>query len=193
MVYLDSESRKKVILNAAIKVALREGFSAMTVRKIATEGKISIGQIHHHFSSVDELMCKVFMELTGRVLGGFVTDSNKSWRENLISFLFVEDETNDDYLRLFREARVLINYNKLLLKPYFDSLNAIHHIAVGIIKNGIDAGEFRVYDTPENISWRLISFTIGFDELLGLNLFNDDIKEFKENLQKIVDLEIKTD
>jgi hypothetical protein len=32
-------------------VALNEGFSAMTVRRIATEAQTSTGQVHHHFAS----------------------------------------------------------------------------------------------------------------------------------------------
>lgn len=37
MSYLNRDERREVILQAAMRVALEEGFTAMTVRRIATE------------------------------------------------------------------------------------------------------------------------------------------------------------
>ncbi|EAM3202061.1 TetR family transcriptional regulator, partial [Salmonella enterica] len=37
MSYLNRDERRKVILQAAMRVALAEGFTAMTVRRIASE------------------------------------------------------------------------------------------------------------------------------------------------------------
>lgn len=44
MAYLNREQRREMILQAAMHVALNEGFSAMTVRRIATEAQTSTGQ-----------------------------------------------------------------------------------------------------------------------------------------------------
>lgn len=43
MSYLNRDERREVILQAAMRVALEEGFTAMTVRRIATEAQVSTG------------------------------------------------------------------------------------------------------------------------------------------------------
>lgn len=49
MAYLNRDQRREMILQAAMQIALAEGFTAMTVRRIATEAQTSTGQVHHHF------------------------------------------------------------------------------------------------------------------------------------------------
>lgn len=49
MSYLNRDERREVILQAAMRVALAEGFAAMTVRRIASEADVAAGQVHHHF------------------------------------------------------------------------------------------------------------------------------------------------
>lgn len=44
MSYLNRDERREVILQAAMRVALEEGFTAMTVRRIATEAQVSTGR-----------------------------------------------------------------------------------------------------------------------------------------------------
>ena len=41
-------------MQAAMRLALRGGFSAMTVRQIAREAQVAAGQLHHHFASIGE-------------------------------------------------------------------------------------------------------------------------------------------
>ena len=55
MRYLSKDERREEILQAAMRVALTEGFAAMTVRRIATEAGVATGQVHHHFASAGEL------------------------------------------------------------------------------------------------------------------------------------------
>ena len=63
MAYLNREQRREMILQAAMHVALNEGFSAMTVRRIATEAQTSTGQVHHHFASNSHLKAEAFIKL----------------------------------------------------------------------------------------------------------------------------------
>lgn len=55
MGYLHKDERREVILQAAMRVGLEDGFKAMTVRRIATEAKVAAGQVHHHFTSAGDL------------------------------------------------------------------------------------------------------------------------------------------
>ena len=60
MAYLNRDQRREMILQAAMQIALAEGFTAMTVRRIATEAQTSTGQVHHHFSSASHLKAEAF-------------------------------------------------------------------------------------------------------------------------------------
>ncbi|ESJ83949.1 TetR family transcriptional regulator [Salmonella enterica subsp. enterica serovar Braenderup str. CFSAN000756] len=64
MSYLNRDERREVILQAAMRVALAEGFAAMTVRRIASEADVAAGQVHHHFSSAGELKALAFVHLS---------------------------------------------------------------------------------------------------------------------------------
>ncbi len=63
MAYLNRDQRREMILQAAMQIALAEGFTAMTVRRIATEAQTSTGQVHHHFSSASHLKAEAFLKL----------------------------------------------------------------------------------------------------------------------------------
>ena len=63
MGYLTRDERREEILQAAMRVALAEGFSAMTVRRIASEAGVATGQVHHHFTSGGELKSLAFIRL----------------------------------------------------------------------------------------------------------------------------------
>lgn len=52
MSYLNRDERREVILQAAMRVALEEGFSAMTVRRIAAEAHVATGQVHRRRTQI---------------------------------------------------------------------------------------------------------------------------------------------
>lgn len=56
-------------MQAAMRLALRGGFAAMTVRQIAREAQVAAGQLHHHFTSIGELKAQVFIRLIRDRLG----------------------------------------------------------------------------------------------------------------------------
>ncbi len=68
MSYLNRDERREVILQAAMRVALADGFAAMTVRRIASEADVAAGQVHHHFSSAGELKALAFVHLIRTLL-----------------------------------------------------------------------------------------------------------------------------
>lgn len=60
MAYLTRSERRRSILEAAAAVVAREGLSSVTTRIVAEELEGSPGQIHHHFSSTDELAAEAW-------------------------------------------------------------------------------------------------------------------------------------
>ncbi|VDZ78933.1 TetR family transcriptional regulator [Salmonella bongori] len=87
MSYLNRDERREVILQAAMRVALEEGFAAMTVRRIASEADVAAGQVHHHFSSAGELKALAFVHLIRTLLDAGHVPAPTTWRERLHAML----------------------------------------------------------------------------------------------------------
>ncbi|HAU6440884.1 TPA: TetR family transcriptional regulator, partial [Citrobacter freundii] len=118
MSYLNRDERRELILQAAMRVALEEGFAAMTVRRIATEAQVSTGQVHHHFTSAGELKSLAFVQLIRTLLDAELVSANASFRERLHAMLGSEDGGFEPYIKLWREAQVLADKDPEIKSAY---------------------------------------------------------------------------
>lgn len=101
MSYLNRDERREVILQAAMRVALAEGFAAMTVRRIASEADVAAGQVHHHFSSAGELKALAFVHLIRTLLDAGQVPPPATWRARLHAMLGSEDGGFEPYIKLW--------------------------------------------------------------------------------------------
>lgn len=53
---LDIETRRKQLVEAAVRIALRDGLDNTTIRRIATEAGVSLGTVHYCFDGKDALL-----------------------------------------------------------------------------------------------------------------------------------------
>ena len=88
-----------------MRVALAEGFSAMTVRRIASEAGVATGQVHHHFTSGGELKSLAFIRLIRELLDADVLGEHASWRARLHAMLGSDDGRFEPYIRLWRKRK----------------------------------------------------------------------------------------
>ncbi|MDL2258957.1 TetR/AcrR family transcriptional regulator [Eubacteriales bacterium OttesenSCG-928-K08] len=56
-----SEASKQSILDAALRLVLKNGFEATAIRDICKEAGLSIGAFYHHYPSKDALMNEAFL------------------------------------------------------------------------------------------------------------------------------------
>jgi len=190
MSYLSKDERREEILQAAMRVALSEGFTAMTVRRIAAEAKVATGQVHHHFSSAGELKAQAFVRLIRTLLDADVVAENASWRDRLHSMLGSDDRSFEPYIRLWREAQLLATRDDELKGAYVLTMEMWHQETVAIIRAGADAKAFTLKDRPENIAWRLIGLVCGLDSFYVLNMPEMDEAAFNQHLETLITLEL---
>ena len=57
-----AEEKRRVILDAAVRVFARKGFHASRVGDIAEEAGVAHGLLYHYFSSKDEVLETIFRE-----------------------------------------------------------------------------------------------------------------------------------
>ncbi|AKL12054.1 TPA: TetR family transcriptional regulator [Kluyvera intermedia] len=190
MSYLSRDERRELILKAAMRVALSDGFAGMTVRRIANEAGVATGQVHHHFSSGAELKAQAFVRVMGELLDVDVLPESASWRERLHAMLGSNEDGFDPYIRLWREAQVLASKEPELKGAYVLTMEMWHEKVVAIINAGVTAGEFVRHDSTENIAWRLIALVCGLDGIYVLGMPDVDDAAFDRHLDAMIHREL---
>lgn len=190
MSYLTKDERREVILQAAIRVALEDGFTGMTVRRIASEARVATGQVHHHFASAGELKSLAFVRLIRTLLDAELVGENASWRERLHSMLGSDDGGFEPYIKLWREAQILADKDPEIKSAYVLTMRMWHKETTSIIASGVAAGEFTTTSSPQDIAWRLIALVCGLDGMYVLGIQEMEDPAFDQHLQKAISLEL---
>ena len=190
MSYLNRDERREVILQAAMRVALEEGFTAMTVRRIATEAQVSTGQVHHHFTSAGELKSLAFVQLIRTLLDAELVSANASFRERLHAMLGSEDGGFEPYIKLWREAQVLADKDLEIKSAYLLTMRMWHEETAAIISQGQNAGEFSPGPDAADVAWRLIALVCGLDGIYVLGIEEMADPAFERHLDRMITLEL---
>lgn len=190
MRYLTRDDRREAILQAAMRVALAEGFNAMTVRRIASEGGVATGQVHHHFASANALKAQAFIRLTADMLDMELVPLTACFRDQLHSMLGSEDGALEPYIRLWREALLLAHKEPEFKAAYIRTMEMWHEKVVQLIRQGRAAGEFTDGDTAEDIAWRLIALVCGLDGIWLLGMPQVDEAAFHRHLAVMIGKEL---
>ncbi len=191
MAYLNRDQRREMILQAAMQVALAEGFTAMTVRRIATEAHTSTGQVHHHFSSASHLKAEAFLKLMEQLDEIEQTLQTTSQFQRLFILLGAENiDRLQPYLRLWNEAELLIEQNIEIQKAYNLAMQSWHETIVQAIECGQKEGEFKNRSNSTDIAWRLIAFVCGLEGIYKLGLHGLAEEDFKRHTEAVIRLEL---
>ncbi len=190
MSYLNRDERREVILQAAMRVALEEGFTAMTVRRIATEAQVSTGQVHHHFTSAGELKSLAFVQLIRTLLDAELVSANASFRERLHAMLGSEDGGFEPYIKLWREAQVLADKDPEIKSAYLLTMRMWHEETAAIISQGQNAGEFSPGPDAADVAWRLIALVCGLDGIYVFGIEEMADPAFERHLDRMITLEL---
>lgn len=190
MSYLNRDERREVILQAAMRVALEEGFTAMTVRRIATEAQVSTGQVHHHFTSAGELKSLAFVQLIRTLLDAEQVSDNASFRERLHAMLGSEDGGFEPYIKLWREAQVTADKDPEIKSAYLLTMRMWHEETAAIITQGQSAGEFSAIPDAAEVAWRLIALVCGTDGIYVLGIEEMADPAFERHLDRMITLEL---
>jgi TetR/AcrR family fatty acid metabolism transcriptional regulator len=69
--------KRRLILDAAVRVFARQGFHTCRVADIADEANVAYGLVYHYFSSKDEILDTLFLERWGLMLTA-IKDTDRS-------------------------------------------------------------------------------------------------------------------
>jgi TetR/AcrR family transcriptional regulator, fatty acid metabolism regulator protein len=159
-----AEEKRRLIVDAAVRVFARKGFHASRVGDIAEEAGVAHGLLYHYFSSKDEVLETIFREnwgvLVDRIDAVVVTDEPARDQLRHVSAILLRTWKHEpDVVRVVvreiaRSPEVQERIGELV-KP----IDAIRRI----IEHGQESGEFR-RDLDSSIA--AVVFYGGIDELL---------------------------
>jgi TetR/AcrR family transcriptional regulator, fatty acid metabolism regulator protein len=183
------EEKRRVLLDAAVRVFARNGFHGARVGDIAEEAGVAHGLLYHYFSSKDEVLQTVFRE---------------NWGELLDRFQAVEasDEPADEKLRgiikiLLRTWRndpdlVTVMVREVGRSPHLatqvDDIGKGFEVIQRVIEQGQSEGVFRAELDARFASWVVYG---GLEEILTgwvLNRLPDGDEEVARAERTIVDV-----
>lgn len=192
MAYLNREERHDTILRAAMRVAMTEGMTATTVRRVASEAGVAVGQVHHHFSSVSRLRADAFLLLVKQSLATFAINSQNlpAHQRVLLVLGYPQDEAGKRETRLWNEVSVLAERDDLMKEACVASMSDWHQATVEVINTAMASNEFRSDINASDIAWRLIGLVCGLDGLKQLTELGFSEAEILRHLSAMIKAEL---
>lgn len=149
-----SEERKNQILDAAIQVFAKSGFSDARMDDIVKESGISKGGLYWYFKSKDQLIFAVLNRMVQREFDTFLAEKSKL-NSAYDQFMLLVDLVEKDMGRFDFFMPVLFEFyamglrNTSIRKMLSKSLQSYMDLVVPILEQGIASGEFRPFDPLE--------------------------------------------
>jgi AcrR family transcriptional regulator len=144
--------KRRVILDAAVRVFARQGFHTCRVADIADEAQVAYGLVYHYFSSKEEILDTLFLERWDLMLGAIseVDASGSSPREKLraIAAFIVDSYRYDPELMkviIVEVTRAANTFGRTHLAKIREAYAQI----AAIVAQAQAAGTFREEITPE--------------------------------------------
>lgn len=143
--------KRRLILDAAVKVFARQGFNQCRVADIADEAGVAYGLLYHYFRSKDEVLDTLFLERWAVMVEviGQVDDQDVAAREKLraVAGFIVDSYRHDPDLMKVIIVEVTRAANSFGRTHLPEIRRAYDRIAV-IVEGGVRSGEFRDAVTP---------------------------------------------
>jgi len=150
------EDKRRLLLDAAIRVFARKGYHASRVGDVAKEAGVAYGLLYHYFDSKEEVLETIFRETWAAMLeaarGIEATDAPARERVRKVAGVVLGSwKANPDLIRvLIREVTRSPHIQREIaeISQAFDVLERI-------VKQGQEGGEFRPSLEPRLASWVL--------------------------------------
>jgi TetR/AcrR family transcriptional regulator, fatty acid metabolism regulator protein len=158
------EDKRKLILDAAIRVFAEHGYHRSRVGDIAEDAGVAHGLLYHYFASKDDVLRTIFVENWGELIGRFraVEASPESAPEKLggIAKILLRTWRNDPALVTVMVREVA---RSPLIQGQVEEVGEAFAIVQRVIEEGQAAGAFR-----RDVDARLASWVVygGLEELL---------------------------
>lgn len=178
---------KENILSAACDIYLREGYSGMSMRKVALRAEISPTAIYRHYKNKEALHQQVLREgfrTFNSYLQHALKGKNSFDRLNLAAerFFAFATEQKKYYEILFLTMDHTVEHE--VKGTLAEDARVSHRFMVERVRECMDDGSLKV-DDPDEVAMLLLSTCNGFFGLYVSKKRNDTLLEMKEKYQRM--------
>src|SRR3712207_5545049 len=143
--------KRRIILDAAVRVFAREGFHSARVSDIADEAGVAYGLVYHYFDSKDEVLDTLFLDRWDELLAAIreVDPQDGEPRDKLyaITAFIVDSYRHDPDLMKVIIVEVTRAANSFGRK-HLDHIREAFDLIADIVEAGQRSGQFRDRVTP---------------------------------------------
>ncbi|NKS64188.1 TetR family transcriptional regulator [Rhodococcus hoagii] len=135
MAYLARAERRRSIVEAAAAIVANEGLSAVTARTVAEQLGGSQGQIHHHFSSTDELAAEAWRQYSASEIDAYECEvQGLEPIDALIEFFRdLLGGTDGRSMARWAEAAAHAQLRKPIADSYIESLSRLTEVLAAVL------------------------------------------------------------
>jgi AcrR family transcriptional regulator len=146
---LPRQGRRENVLEAAVALFSRKGYHGTTVREIGDEAGMLSGSLYAHITSKEELLYEVVLAAAEQFLAAIKPiaegpgPAGEKLRQAMRAHLLVVAGNLEAATVFTNEWQALSPARQAV---YLEKRNAYEALLAGIIRQGIDSGEFRHLD-----------------------------------------------
>jgi TetR/AcrR family transcriptional regulator, fatty acid metabolism regulator protein len=151
MARTSAADKRRIILDAAVRVFARQGFHTARVSDIADEAGVAYGLVYHYFGSKDEVLDTLFLERWNLMLEAIreVDARDVGEREKLLaitSFIVDSYRHDPDVMKVIivEVTRAANTFGR----KHLDKIREAYALIADIVESGQAAGTFRPGITP---------------------------------------------
>jgi TetR/AcrR family acrAB operon transcriptional repressor len=189
----DAALTRQMVLDAALKVFGRKGFSQSTLEEVAREAGLTRGAIYWHFKNKNEIFGAVLEVLyersRERVIKVLQSEQSPLLKIRQLIGVFLRIISNEDEFRVIEEFHILefqkAKELKELCKQHQEKMTEMRAVIRDLISEGIASGDFDNRLDPTITTWALISYLAGMKTAWLSGIADISIKE---NTDKLVDI-----
>ncbi|WP_374023157.1 TetR/AcrR family transcriptional regulator [Mycobacterium sp. HNNTM2301] len=145
-----ASSRRRQVLDAAVKVMGRRGFHQMSMQELATEANVSVGLIYTYFGGKEDLLLAtivrildVFRDQLAPVMEAAGDDVVEQLTAGIRRYIEIVDENLDGVVLTYRESRTLKAPDRTRIKELEIATAAPLR---AVVEAGVARGVFRDVD-----------------------------------------------
>ena len=192
-----SDEKAKLILHAASKVLMRQGYARTTIKEVAAEAGVSRGLLHYYFKNKEEMLFMVVRQAVAESLQMTETilrqsHAPKEMAANICFAMrhFVEQSPN--FINIMIESWALARQNTSAYEELQSIYNLFHQGLAKGLEDAIQRGVLKPSTPVSQMATVLTAFVDGLSfELMVLSGLKEDA-EFWQTSQKALEAMLKS-
>ena len=166
--------KRRVILDAAMRVFARQGFHTCRVSDIADEAGVAYGLVYHYFSSKDEILDTMFLERWNLMLAA-IAEADRSERSPRDKLVAIAGFIVDSYRYEPQLMKVIVvevtRAANTFGRTHLEKIREAYTQIAGIVERAQADGVFRSEITPD---FAALAFYGSIEQVLTRWIFDRD-------------------